>query len=84
MKLVEVFKSSRREETYLYLEHGADFDTLPEALRQVFGQPEFVLSMSLTPERQLARLSGAEVLEALEQVGFVLQMPNQLEALDLC
>lgn len=75
MKLVEVFKSSRKADTYLYVERGTDWDSLPEGLRQIFGEPEPVLSLKLTPERQMARYSGREVLDALAQQGYLLQLP---------
>ncbi len=75
MKLVEVFKSPRKADTYLYVERGVEFEELPEPLRKVFGDPQHVLSMKLTPERQLARYSGAEVLDAINDKGFFLQMP---------
>ncbi|MEE4201999.1 MAG: YcgL domain-containing protein [Halieaceae bacterium] len=76
MALVEVFKSNRKSETYLYLPRGCEQDTLPEALRQVFGKPEYVLGLDLTPDRQLARFTGAEVLAAIEEQGFFLQLPE--------
>lgn len=75
MKLVDVFKSPRKPDTYLYLEKGQDLEALPEGLRQVFGEPQHVLSLKLTPDRQLARYTGQEVLEGLEDKGFFLQMP---------
>jgi hypothetical protein len=75
--LVEVFRSARKAETYLYLPKGADQQTLPEALTSVFGRLEFVLGLDLQPERQLARYSGAEVLAAIDRDGFFLQMPDQ-------
>ena len=75
MKLIEVFKSSRKEDTYLYLERGADHNQLPDRLRSVFGEFQPVLSLQLTPERQLARYSGIDVLTAIEEHGFFLQMP---------
>lgn len=74
---VEVFKSTRKPETYVYLERGTEWSTLPESLRAVFGAPESVLSLVLKPERQLARYSGAYVLEQISQQGFFLQMPDQ-------
>jgi uncharacterized protein YcgL (UPF0745 family) len=77
MKLVEVFKSSKKPETYLYVERGAQFAELPDGLQTVFGDPQPVLSLKLTPERQLARYTGAEVLEAIEKQGFFLQLPPQ-------
>ena len=75
MKLVDVVKSSRKADTYLYLPQGTDWETLPDSLRSVFGDPQPVLTMKLTSERQLARYSGAEVLAALEDKGFFLQLP---------
>lgn len=84
MKLVEVFKSSRKADTFLYVARGTDLDELPEGLRAVFGTPESVLSMKLTEERKLARYSGAEILEAIEANGFFLQLPPEKLDTDLC
>ena len=73
--LVEVFRSSRKQDTYLYLPRGAIFEELPEGLRQTFGAPELALSVNLTAERKLARYDTEEVLKALSQQGFFLQLP---------
>ena len=73
--LVEVFRSTRKNDTYLYLPRGADFDELPKILRQTFGSPELALSLNLTRERKLARYDTEEVLSALNQQGFFLQLP---------
>jgi uncharacterized protein YcgL (UPF0745 family) len=74
--LIEVFRSARKAETYLYLPKGADPASLPASLRQVFGRLEYVLGMNLTAERRLARYTGAEVLDAIVAQGFFLQMPE--------
>lgn len=76
MALIEVFRSKRKADTYLYLPKDADQAELPAPLRQVFGDTEFVIGLDLQPERELARFSGAEVLEAIESQGFFLQMPE--------
>jgi uncharacterized protein YcgL (UPF0745 family) len=73
--LVEVFRSTRKNGTYLYLPRGANFDELPKILRQTFGSPELALSLNLTRERKLARYDTEEVLSALNQQGFFLQLP---------
>mgnify|MGYP003993630105 FL=1 len=73
--VVEVFRSSRKKGTYLYLPRGASFDELPEVLRQTFGSPELALSLNLTSERQLARYDAEEVLSAISEQGFFLQLP---------
>jgi len=82
MKLVEVFKSTRKAEAYLYVERGTALDKLPEGLRAVFGQPQSVLSLKLTPERKLARYTGAQVLAAIEEQGFFLQLPPENRSSD--
>ena len=68
--LVDVFRSNRKSDTYLYLPRGADFSALPELLQKTFGQPELALSLQLTPERQLARHEASEVLDALARMAF--------------
>ena len=73
--LVNVFRSRRKADTYLYLPRGADFEQLPDALRQVFGAPELALSLNLEPGRKLARYTAEEVLAGLQDQGFFLQLP---------
>ena len=76
---VDVYKSKRKPDTYLYLPKDALFDELPEALRQQFGTPHLVMSFLLTPERNLARAETATVLSALDTKGFYLQLPPVLD-----
>lgn len=84
MKLVQVYKSRRKADTYLYMEKGAAFEELPEALQKVFGEPEPVLLISVTKDKQLARYSGEEVLAQLADKGFLLQLPPGDEKLNQC
>ncbi|MEM7078910.1 MAG: YcgL domain-containing protein [Pseudomonadota bacterium] len=72
---VMVYRSPRRAETYLYLPRRAEFDTLPEALRQQFGEGEAFLDFVLDAQRKLALVDAAEVLRALRTQGFYLQLP---------
>lgn len=76
-RLVSVLRSARREGMYLYVERGAGLDKVPEALRRLFGAPEPALELLLTPSRKLARASAAEVLVAIREQGFYLQLPPQ-------
>lgn len=78
-----VFRSSRKNYTYLYLRAGLEFDDLPMALRGAFGQPEFVMELELSPERKLASENALEVLEHLRENGFYLQLPPGDQAGDL-
>jgi uncharacterized protein YcgL (UPF0745 family) len=76
MKLVcQVFKSSRKQEMYLYVEKSRGLQDIPDALMAQFGEPTPVMVLILTPEKNLARASAAAVLADIEAQGFYLQMP---------
>ena len=74
-RLIEVFRSPRKAEMYLYVDKAAGYKELPDALLNQFGEPEPVMTLVLTPERKLARADAAEVLQQIEAQGFYLQMP---------
>lgn len=79
--LCAIYRSPRRADTYLYMPHPADFTKIPEPLQKSFGQPIHVMTMALTPERQLARLTVEELTEHLNEAGFYLQIPPKQESL---
>ena len=72
---VRVYRSSRKQEMYLYVDAETDLDRVPEELLRRFGRPIEALSLTLTAERKLARADPARVLECIESDGFYLQMP---------
>lgn len=74
-RLIEIFRSPRKQEMYLYVDKSAGFGEVPEPLLKQFGEPETVMTLLLTPERKLARANAAEVLQKIEEQGFFLQMP---------
>lgn len=74
-----IYRSSRKDEMYLYLSRQDDFDDVPEALLKRFGNPLFVMQLELTAERKLARENPQTVINNLVQQGFHLQMPPQLK-----
>lgn len=75
-----VLRSSKKDYTYVYLLEGHDFDDLPIALRNVFGEPEFVMDLELSPARKLAYEDVSEVMQNLDKQGYHLQMPPQQDA----
>lgn len=79
----KVWKSSRKEYTYIYLAPGMDFDDLPSSLRDVFGEPEFVMGLDFTPTRRLAYADASVVRENLSEQGYHLQLPPQEDATGL-
>ena len=76
MKLLcQVFRSSRREEMYLYVDKSRGLEDVPEALLKQFGEPREVMTLVLSPGRQLARADVATVMIQVREQGFYLQMP---------
>ena len=78
-----VIRSSLKDFTYIYLLAGNDFEDLPDSLRKVFGEPEFVMHLELSPEQKLAYEDVNRVMRNLEEQGFHLQMPPQEDATGL-
>ncbi|BEH14486.1 MULTISPECIES: YcgL domain-containing protein [Marinobacter] len=78
-EFVSVFRSSKKSDTYIYVRRGQVWDDLPEALRSIFGQPVHAMDLLLSPDKKLARTTGKEVLEALAEKDFFLQMPEEQE-----
>jgi uncharacterized protein len=74
-RFCSVYKSLNKAEMYLYLDRSTELTDLPDALRALFGTPQHVLDMLLTPEKNLARAEARKVLEDIEANGFYLQMP---------
>ncbi|NWN90445.1 YcgL domain-containing protein [Marinobacter adhaerens] len=79
-EFVSVFRSSKKSDTYIFVRRGQDWDELPESLKQVFGRPVHSMDLIMTPERKLARTTGEEVLSAIADKDFYLQMPEEQDA----
>lgn len=72
-----VYRSSRRQDTYLYLPAKDEFRRLPAGLMKVFGQPEFALDFELAARRKLAAADAGLVLETLRTQGYYLQTQSE-------
>lgn len=74
-RICSIYKSPRKREMYLYVDKREALSRVPEGLLSVFGPPQHVFDLLLTPERTLAREDIHKVLANLEQQGYHLQMP---------
>ena len=72
-----IYKSLKKQDTYLYLAAKDDFSNVPEPLLKLIGEPIHVMDLDLSPERKLAQEDTAEVLRNLHERGWHLQMPRQ-------
>ena len=76
MKLLcQVYASSRKDETYLYVEKSRGLEDVPAPLLAQFGEPRKCMVLLLTLDKKLARADTAEVLAQIAAQGFYLQMP---------
>ncbi|WP_426416945.1 YcgL domain-containing protein [Aestuariirhabdus sp. LZHN29] len=78
MKLItSIYKSTKKDEMYLYVEKAKGLTAVPEKLLELFGTPVHVMDMLLREERPLARADVKRVMEEVQSKGFHLQMPPQ-------
>ncbi len=70
-----IYKSSRKRNTYLYIEREGEFTRVPQRLLRLLGRLEFVMTLELTPERKLAQADVEEVCAHLRSQGYYLQIP---------
>jgi len=80
MKILSIFKSSRKDEMYLYVDKREQLERVPEPLLEMFGKPLHVMDMPMTPGRKLARVEDtAKLLAEVDSKGYFLQMPPPKE-----
>lgn len=79
--LCAIYKSPKKNETYLYVEKRDDFSNVPEPLLQTFGKPQFVMLFNLAGSKQLIINSNEAVLAEIRDKGFYLQLPPKTESL---
>lgn len=77
-----VYKSSRREQTYVYLAERDVFDCLPESLSAALGDLSLVMELDLVAGRRLAQADPAVVRANLAGHGFHIQFPPRVEVAD--
>lgn len=79
--LCYVYRSSKKEQTYLYVNKRDDFSEVPDALRTMFGTPILVTTINLLSQKKLALADLALVKSELADKGFYLQLPPPKEDL---
>ncbi len=76
-----VYKSLKKIDNYLFVEKEGDFSRVPQDLLGLLGHLELTMAITLSKERKLARADPLEVMRALEQDGYYLQLPPKLHEL---
>ena len=78
-----VYRSEKKEETYLYLPVEKTLDDIPEELRDAFGEPSPVMKLDVEKETKLALADAVQVLTAFERQGYFLQLPPKVSIEEL-
>ena len=73
--LCSIYRSPKKEGMYLYVLKASGLDDVPEPLLKQMGTPGHVTDLLLTPDRKLARVDVADVMQSMVEKGFYLQMP---------
>jgi len=72
-----VYKSIKKDETYVFIPTTKPLSDLPEELLKVLGQAEMIMTLKLTPEKKMARGTADQVMKSIKEQGFHLQMPEK-------
>ncbi|MBO9491449.1 YcgL domain-containing protein [Endozoicomonas sp. G2_1] len=79
--LTAVYRSPKKEQTYLFVEKRDDFSRVPDALLAKFGTPQLVTMVNLANRDKLALADIDKVKTNLTEQGFYLQLPPPKEDL---
>lgn len=79
--LCTIYKSTRKAQTYLFVNKRDDFSSVPEALMKTFGTPNLVTIINLDTKDKLAMADLDKVKSSLNEQGFYLQLPPPQEDL---
>ena len=70
-----VYRSASHESTYAMVPAESDFDDLPDAFKDQFGEAIAFYTFTLHEDKVLAQADPRQVLKALSEQGFYLQLP---------
>lgn len=73
--IVEVFRSSKNEGMYLYVEKSIGLKDIPDELMALFGKGISAMTMLLKPDSKLARANAESVIADIKEKGYYLQLP---------
>jgi uncharacterized protein YcgL (UPF0745 family) len=76
-----IYRSTKRDQTYLYVEKRDDFSRVPEELMKGFGAPQLAMLLPLDGRKKLVNADLDKVKTALKEQGYYLQLPPPPENL---
>ena len=76
-----IYRSSKQDQTYLYVENKDDFSRVPPELMAHFGKPVLSMLFPLNGSKKLVAADINKVKQDLEEQGYYLQLPPPVENL---
>ena len=73
-----VYRSERKNDTYVYMKAGVETTELPESVTQFMGDLTKLLEVDLS-KKKLANANVEQVMAAIETQGFYLQLPPEID-----
>lgn len=70
-----IFRSCKRDFTYIYLRKGLELEDLPAELRSLLGEVEHVMELDLASCKRLEQEDIETVRLHVEDPGYYLQLP---------
>lgn len=77
--LCYVYKSSKKEGVYLYVETKNTIDELSEELKNLTGKLELALTFKLTEDRKIQKVQAIDVMTAIKEKGYFLRIDSKDE-----
>ncbi len=74
-RLCSIYRCSKKEGMYLYVDKQDDLASVPDALKKTIGQLELAMTLLITEDKKLAQSKSTDVLQAITDQGYYLQMP---------
>lgn len=71
-----IYKSAKKTDYYLFVEQEEKFERVPEALLNILGKLEFVMTINLDEREKLSQAEPQEVKQLIIEQGYFLQMPE--------
>lgn len=69
-----IYRSPKKENSYLYIDTENDLSKVPDVLMNVFGEPILVMKVLLDGKRQFVVGSSQDIEDKIKQDGFFVQM----------
>lgn len=74
-----IYRSSVKDGLYVYLAEEDGLEKLPAPVIKQLGEPEYAMSLELSPDKKLGQEEVTTVMANLAKQGFHVQMPREIE-----